>query len=349
MATADADAVTVAIPVRDGADTLDGVLAAVRRQVVDRELQLLVCDSGSRDGSLAIARHHGAEVIEIAAAAFAHGPARNLLMRHARGAHVALLTQDAEPVDEHWLARLLGAFALGDDVALAYGPYRPRPGADPQTARELERWFASLSPDGSPRIDRLAPEERSLPASALFGRRTFFTDANGCVARAAWERVPYRPIAYAEDHALALDVLRAGYAKVFVPDAAVWHSHDYTPMQQFRRAFDEWRGLLEVYGWREPSDPRALARRLRGELGAQWRELAARNAAPGERAVTLAAATRHHVVRLTGALLGSRADRLPPHVRSWCSLDGRASPLVADAEIAGDPPELPPRRTTTPR
>ena len=72
--------------------------------------------------------------------------------------------------------------------------------------------------------------------------------------------MPFRDIAYAEDQALALDVLRAGYAKVFVPDAAVWHSHGYTPLQEFRRAFDEWRGLLEVYGWREPAAPRPDAR-----------------------------------------------------------------------------------------
>jgi glycosyltransferase involved in cell wall biosynthesis len=117
--------VTVAIPVRDGAETLDGVLAAVRAQAIDDELELLVCDSGSRDGSQAIVRRHGGRLIEIAPERFAHGATRNLLVSEARGEHVALLTQDAEPADEHWLAGLLGAFALAEDVALAYGPYLP--------------------------------------------------------------------------------------------------------------------------------------------------------------------------------------------------------------------------------
>jgi len=317
--------VTVALPVRDGAATLDGVLAAVRRQVVDDELELLVCDSGSGDGSQAIAHRHGARVLEIAPQRFAHGSTRNLLMEEARGERVALLTQDAEPSDEHWLAGLLGGFGLADDVALVFGPYRPRPGVDAQTARELQRWFASLAPDGRPRIDRLDTRERGLPARELFGRRTFFTDANACLRRDVWRQVPFRDVAYAEDQALALDVMRAGYAKAFVPAAAVTHSHEYTTLQQFRRAFDEWRGLLEVYGWRESSDPRAMARRLRGELGAQWRELTAAQVSPPQRAATLAAATRHHVVRLAGAQLGSRADQLPTRVRGWCSLEGRSS------------------------
>ena len=333
--------VTVAIPVRDGAATLDGVLAAVRAQVVGDEVELLVCDSGSRDGSQAIARRHGARLIEIAPERFAHGPTRNLLMSEARGEHVALLTQDAEPADERWLGRLLDGFALGDEVALCFGPYRPRPGVDEQTARELERWFHSLAPDGAPRVDRLAPAERVLPARELFGRRTFFTDANACLRRDVWERVPFREVAYAEDQALALDVLRAGYAKVFVPGAAVVHSHDYTVVQQFRRAFDEWRGLLEVYGWREPLHPREIAGRLRGELGAQRRELAADGAPAARSTATLAAATRHHVVRLAGALLGSRADRLPPSVRGWCSLEGRRSFVAADPD--GGPRGVAPR------
>ncbi len=334
---------SVAIPVRDGAATLDGVLRAVRAQRFDGAVELLVCDSGSRDGSLEIARRHGARVIEIAPEAFSHGATRNLLVAESGAAHVAFLTQDAEPADERWLARLVEGFSLADDVALVYGPYRPRPGADVQTARELERWFRSLAPDGRPRVDRLDAHERLLDARELFGRRTFFTDANACLSRAVWERVPFPPVAYAEDHALALQVLRAGYAKVFVPDAAVWHSHDYTPLAQFRRAFDEWRGLLEVYGWREPAAPGAIARRLRGELGARRRELARAGVPRRARARALLATSRHHVIRLAGAVLGSRADRLRPRVRGWLSLEGRRSigGIVADprapngASVAG--------------
>jgi rhamnosyltransferase len=316
-------AVTVALPVRDGADTLDGVLAAVRAQRTERQLELLVCDSGSRDGSLGIARRHGARLLEIEPGSFAHGPARNLLMEQARGEFVALLTQDAEPADEHWLEALLSGFQLAEDVALVFGPYRPRPDAGAHTRRELERWFASLSPDGVPIVDRLEDRERDRPAVELFGRRTFFTDANACLRRAAWERVPFRALAYAEDQALALDMLRAGYAKAFVPAAAVLHSHDYRPGQRFRRSFDEWRGLLEVYGWREPLSPRRIGLQLRGELGAEWRELGAAGVAPGRRLATLAGATRHHVVRLAGALAGSRADRMPAWVRRCLSLEDR--------------------------
>src|SRR4029077_10925892 len=308
LTMADSDP-TVAIPTRDGGELLARTLAALARQTVKHEL--LVCDSGSRDASVEVARSHGARVREIPPSQFSHGATRNLLMDAASGAHVALLTQDAEPADERWLERLLEGFQLAGDVAIAYGPYRPRPDASFAVRFELTRWFTSLSPDGAAHMERLQGQERSLPAIELLGRRGFFTDANACVARAAWERVPFREVPYAEDRVLAIEMLRAGYAKAFVPRAAGLHSHDYTTLQELRRAFDEWRGLLEVYGWREPASPRRVARELRGALGYARRELVDEGASPARRRAALAALARHHVARLAGAQLGSRADRLP--------------------------------------
>lgn len=327
--------VTVAIPVREGGAMLARTLDALARQTVAHEL--LVCDSGSRDGSPELARARGGEVIEIAPAEFSHGGTRNLLMRKAAGARVAFLTQDAEPADERWLERLLSGFELAGDVALVYGPYRPRASASAPVRLELERWFDSLSPDGTPALERLQPDERAAPAIELIGRRGFFTDANACVARAAWERVPFREVPYAEDRVLAIDMLRAGYAKAFVPGAAVLHSHDYSAAQQLRRSFDEWRGLREVYGWHEPARPAYLLGQLRGDLGQTRRALSREGATPARRLATLWAAARHHLLRLAGALLGSRADRLPAAARRVLSLERRASfeALALDGHAAG--------------
>jgi GT2 family glycosyltransferase len=328
--------VSVAIPVRDGGALFAEVLRALSSQTVEHEL--IVCDSGSRDGSLQLARSHGARVLEMAPEQFSHGGTRNLLIEAAAGAHVALLTQDSVPADERWLERLLEGFALAPDVALVYGPYRPRPQASPAVRMELESWFASLSPDGRAQVERLDERERSaLPAIELIGRRGFFTDANACVARRAWERIPFRDVPYAEDRVLAIDMLRAGYAKAFVPAAAVVHSHSYTTSQQLRRSFDEWRGLREVYGWREPASPAHLLGRLRGALGQARRAVSGEGASLVSRTTTLAAVTRHQLASLCGALLGSRADRLPAPVRRALSLEGRASFIPLQASDAVTP------------
>jgi glycosyltransferase involved in cell wall biosynthesis len=316
--------VTVALPVRNGGAMLDEVLGAVRAQRLTEptSIELLVCDSGSTDGSVAVARRHGAEVIEIALREFSHGATRNLLMQRSQGDYVAFLTQDARPADEQWLARLLGGFQLADDVALVYGPYIPRTDASPFVARELVEWFGSLSPDGTARLDRLADQERELPPAELLGPRGFFTDANGAVARAAWESVPFRPVAYAEDHALAHDMLRAGYAKVYVPGASVIHSHEYSYGDWLRRSFDETRAMHEIYGFDQPRHWRGAALGVWGLVGADLR-WARRSGRPARPLRLLGRSLTLHTMRAAGTMLGTRAHRLPRTAVRRLSLEGR--------------------------
>jgi glycosyltransferase involved in cell wall biosynthesis len=297
-----ADSTSVAIPVRNGAAHLPAVLDAIRAQRVDGEVEIVVVDSGSTDGSAELCERAGAQVERIVPADFSHGGTRNRLMELARGERVAFLTQDAVPAHEGWLAALMEGFAA-DDVALVCGPYLPRPDASPMVRRELEEWFAAVP-----------PLVRGPLANPQPGPPTFFSSANGALSRAAWERVPFRDVPYAEDQRLAVDMLNAGFAKAYVPQAGVVHSHDYPPLERFRRWFDEFRALREVYGYRAPLAPRPV-------LGTIRREVARDRAAAGDAVVSESLC--YHTLRALGAGLGTRADRLPAAVRRLCSLERR--------------------------
>ena len=284
---------SVAIPVLNGGPLFAAVLEALAAQQVDRPVELVVIDSGSTDGSAALARHYGARVQEIPNAQFNHGDTRNALMELATGEHVAFLTQDSVPAGPGWLAALLHGFTLADDVALVFGPHRPRDASSPMVRRELLELFARFGPE---QVDRDA---------AAGGRATFFSSANGAVARWAWERVPFRTVDYAEDMVLARDMLAAGLAKAYVPDAAVIHSHDLPPLKAFRRYFDDFRALAQVHGLREPLTPRYLAARVRGDVAAD-RAFMRREGLEVQTLRSLA----HHVARALGRSLGTNADRL---------------------------------------
>jgi glycosyltransferase involved in cell wall biosynthesis len=310
--------VSVAIPVRDGGSTFPALLDAIRAQRIDREVEIVVADNASTDGSRDEAARRGAVIVDVPLGEFSHGGTRDLLMHRSRGEHVVFVTDDVLPASDTWLAELVAGFDDGPDVGLVYGPYVPRQDASHMVKRELTDFFRSLSPDGSPRVDRGLRAEDLRP-----GPVTFYTDANGCVARAAWERVPFRPVTYAEDQLLALDMLRAGFAKVYRPRAAVVHSHDYPPRERFGRFFDEGRALREVYGHVEeagwphtPAVVRAGVRRDRAFLraaGADGWEL--------DRGTL--ESLLYHGVRAAGLALGTRADRLPAALRRALSREGR--------------------------
>jgi rhamnosyltransferase len=298
--------VTVALPVLNGGALLDEVLAAVRAQRVDAEVELLVADSGSTDDSAAIARRHGATVFDVDD--FSHGGTRNELATRANGEHVAFLTQDSTPAGDGWLAALLRGFERAERVGLVYGPYVARPGAPHWTRREYAEFFAA-----TPSL------ETELPPA---GRLPFFTDANGCVARAAIAAVPFRPVSYAEDQMLARDMLAAGWSKAYEPGAAVIHSHDYGPVEQFGRHFDEFRALREVHGHVQEVGFRYTLGTLRNQVARDRAFLRAEGGAVDRGTLQ---SLRFHGLRAAAAALGTRADKLPPPVRKTLSRDGRAT------------------------
>jgi len=164
----------------------------------------------------------------------------------------------------------------------------------------------------------LTPIAPTIPTGERPGSRKVFQGGvlHPCL------RVPFREVAYAEDHLLAQDMLRAGFAKVYVPEAAVIHSHDYSLGGWLRRSFDEARAVREIYDWDEPGSVRVMVRNLRGNVGADWRW-----AHPRPRGVAglklLGSSTLHHGARGVGALLGTRANSLPPRLAQRLSLERR--------------------------
>lgn len=317
--------VSVIVPVRDGARYLHELLAAVREQGPH---EILVVDSGSRDGSVSIARAGGARVLEIDPEDFGHGRTRNLAASEATGDVLAFLTQDATPA-AGWLAAHLEALAMDPRVGVSFGPHLPRPDTSPMIARELTEFFASFSPQGTPVLQ--GP-----------GDEPFLSNVNACYRRACWEQIRFRDVPYSEDQAFGRDLLEAGWLKVYHPGAAVFHAHDYGPIEFARRYFDEYRGLRETTGHVEPIAPRESLSYVRRQVSGDRAWLAAQGVSGAQAARWTARSIIHHGGRRVFSTLGSRADRLPPAVRGAISLEGRTDGSGGDrdavaAEAAPEP------------
>ena len=300
-------------PGRNGGALLGEVLAAVRAQTVAAELVVADIVVDRRVGrARALVRR---EVLPVER--FSHGGTRNLLMERTRGEHVAFLTQDALPAAERWLEALLAGFALADDVALVYGPSRPVAGAPVAVGARARRVVRVAGPRGP-------PAHRPHAHAAGPGRGDVLHERQrGGVARGVDAgAVPGRPVRRGPGARAARCSARATPR----PSCRTRRSSTRTttpPLDQFRRTFDEWRALHEVHGWVQPLNPLNTLLTLQSEVRKDLRSL--RGAPPRTLTREGARSVRHWTVRAAGAIAGSRADRLPPRVQRWCSLERRGS------------------------
>lgn len=246
--------VSVVIPTRNAGPLFREVLAAVRGQELDREVELVVVDSGSTDGTAELAEQSADRFIRIRPEEFNHGRTRNLAISRCQSELVALLVQDATPADRHWLQRLVNCFA-DPQVAGAYSRQIPRPDCPPLIRARLNRWSASRTT----REVKFLPDPLSLYALSEPEqiRLLSFDNVSSCVRKSVWEKLPFPELDFGEDLAWAWMALSVGYRIVYEPASAVLHSHRQHLSYEFKRVYldhQNWNRLigLKVFPhWRQ--------------------------------------------------------------------------------------------------
>ena len=223
-----AQRVVVLVPTCDGGPRWADFLQALAAQ--QPHWRTVVIDSESVDGSAERAQAAGLTVQRIARAQFNHGATRQqALERHAVDADwVVFMTQDAVLGEPQAIARLLQAF---DDphVAAAYGRQLPHPEATAIAAHA--RLFNY--PEHS--------ETRTLQDAPRLGLKTCFLSNSFAAYRVQALREVggfASDLILAEDMHLAARLLQAGHAVRYQADAVVYHSHNYSLVEEFQRYFD---------------------------------------------------------------------------------------------------------------
>ena len=208
---------SVVIRAKNEARYIGEVLEALFGQVGADPFEVIVVDSGSTDGTLAIVRRYPARLIEIPPASFTYGRALNVGIAEANGDYVASLSAHSTPSDERWLASLVAPFR-NPRVAGVVGRQIPR---DNATFLELLGM----------RMTGLMSEN-----SELRERNPRFSNANAGLRRALWQRVPFdEQVAGAEDFAWARTMQALGYLIAYEPSAAAYHSHGEPLRKHLRR------------------------------------------------------------------------------------------------------------------
>jgi len=309
-----APSVSVLMLTRNGRATLSRVLASLRSQSAPFQTEIVAVDSGSDDGTRELLTGAADRLVSLTADEFNHGTTRNLGVEACRGDYVVLLVQDAEPASDDWLARLVAPLAsedaahgpqAGRGLAGTYGRQIPRAEASGVVRAYLAR-YAACSP--VPRRQTIAGREAfdALSPGARLDLCTF-DNVCSCIRREVWKRHPFRPAAIAEDLAWAKDVLLDGYDVVYVPDAAVVHSHDRPASYELRRTYLVHQQLRRLFGLATVPTRRHLARSIAVSMAAHARWTMGAPGGAARRLTAMPRALALAVAMPLGQYLGARS------------------------------------------
>lgn len=191
--------------------------------------QVLVVDSESKDNTVARARSFGFQVHEIPRCEFNHGGTRALASTLVPWAEILVYTTpDAIMATPDTIVRLVKVFE-DPEIGAAYGRQFPHRNAD-AFARHA---CAFNYPDRS--LVRTYETKKELGFKTIF-----LSDNLGAYRRTALEAVGNFPrkVISLEDTYAAAKMMMHGWKTAYVADAAVYHSHNLTLVQLFRRYFD---------------------------------------------------------------------------------------------------------------
>lgn len=219
--------VSVVIPTFNAGSEIGGLLDSLLAQTRVPD-EILVVDSSSEDATQRIVasfadRGVSLEVIE--RTEFNHGSTRHRAFLRTAGSYTLFMTQDAVPVDERYIESLIAPLEADESIALVSG--RQLPKSDARRFEQLVRAFNY--PD--------EPSVRSAGDLPRYGIKTFFaSDVCSAYRRSAYMACGGFPqVNTNEDMLMAARLIAAGYKVAYEPRAAVYHSHNLTPAQQFRR------------------------------------------------------------------------------------------------------------------
>ena len=219
---------SIIIPTYNASKHLPSLLKSLKTQAI-QDYELIVVDSSSIDNTIEIADSYNARVIKIEKKDFDHGRTRTLAAQQAKGEIIIYLSQDSILSDENSIENIIKTFCTDEKIAAVFG--RQLPDKDASVFAEHLRLFNY--PENS-YVSELSDKEK-------YGIRTvFFSNSFSAYKKNALEEINFfkEGLIFGEDMYAAAKLLLNNKKIAYASTAKVYHSHNYTICQDFRRYFD---------------------------------------------------------------------------------------------------------------
>jgi glycosyltransferase involved in cell wall biosynthesis len=225
--------VSVVIPTLNGGQELALLVRKLLCQEGVRQVEVVLVDSGSTDGSPDTCEALGARVVSIQPQEFSHSYARNLGAEHARGDILLFMVQDAYPIGDLWIHALL-RFLLDkrtEGVVAASCAEYPRSDSDMMYDCGVATHYQFLGCQEEDRIgNHVGDDHMSLRSMGQL------SDVACMIPRDLFLKYRYRGD-YAEDLDLGIRLIKDGLKVAMLASVKVVHSHNRPSWYYLKRSF----------------------------------------------------------------------------------------------------------------
>jgi glycosyltransferase involved in cell wall biosynthesis len=242
--------VSLIIPTKNAGQDFEITLERIKGQKGVREIELIVVDSGSTDGTDQLANNYGAKVFAIPSEEFNHGTTRNFGAVQTTGDYLLFTVQDAIPIGDYWIHNMIKVLEDNNKLAAVTCRQIPRSDAD---------LFACFSLWNHNRVLEFNNDKFALPVanfnelSPLEKRKLAgLEDVCALIKKDVFDKFKYSDIPYAEDLELGIKLIQNGLGIAFLYSSAIIHSHNRTASYFLKRSYVDNKMLPQILSYDVP-------------------------------------------------------------------------------------------------
>jgi glycosyltransferase involved in cell wall biosynthesis len=242
--------VSIVIPTRNGGEEFKKNLTNIIKQKNIINMEILILDNNSTDGTREFAIKKGCRVFFIKEDEFGHGKTRAFGANEALGKYIIFTVQDANIIDKHTYSNLIN-FVKENNLSAASGYQKPKIEADSFAIWQNQYHYKVMNPlkksivYDAKKINLFAYQNQEF----LYKRKIIcIDDVIACYTKEVFEKFNFsKNIEFAEDAYLAqlilLDKKKIGITYL----SSLYHSHNIDPLYAFKRAYVDTISLKEIF------------------------------------------------------------------------------------------------------
>ena len=219
--------ISVIIRCKNESKSIAKCIEAILNQRVNAQFEIIIIDSGSTDDTVKIAQKYNVTIYSIPSSQFQFGSSINLGIELAQTEYCVFVSAHAIPANSKWLSSLVKPMQEDKNIAGTFGRQLYHINSDFIQKRCIDETFGKK-------------QKLYTVSSGSFKqnlKNISFSNASSCVRRDIALKIKFSDVIASEDREWAYRVMKKGYKILYVSDSLIYHVHNETPDQWYKRIY----------------------------------------------------------------------------------------------------------------